>query len=212
VLLDRKRINRWAKWMALTLAIVFAISFVALGVGSGTSGMNWSALWSSISGKKTQTTAASSSDAQIKALQATLATDPNNVDALLGLAKQYESLQQRTQAAQYLERAAALQPTNKDIFLRLGNIYLNTNSLNYTSAVRVMNAYTQIAPTDPQGFLMLGVAQRGVGNSKLAILAWNKYLELAPNGDMAATVKSQIDQMKVTTTVPADASTTTTTG
>ena len=32
----------------------------------------------------------------------------------------------------------------------------------------------------------------------MAILAWNKYLELAPNGDMAETVKAQIEEMKTT--------------
>ena len=35
MLLDRRRIRKWAKWVALLLAVVFALSFLLLGVGYG---------------------------------------------------------------------------------------------------------------------------------------------------------------------------------
>jgi cytochrome c-type biogenesis protein CcmH/NrfG len=211
VLLDRKRINKWAKWIALILAIVFAISFVALGVGSGT-GLNWSDLWGSLSGNKSTSQAAPDTpQGRINALQTQLAADPTNVDIMLGIATQYEQLQQPQMAAQYLEKAATIQPNNVLIFTRLGAIYLAADSKDYASAVRVLTQASALDPTTPAVFLQLGVAQRGAGNTKMAILAWNKYLELAPNGDMAETVKAQILQMTSTTTVPGDASTTATT-
>jgi cytochrome c-type biogenesis protein CcmH/NrfG len=210
VLLDRKRINKWAKWVALILAIVFAISFVALGVGSGT-GLNWSDLWGSLSGNKSSKAAPDSPQGKIAALQTQLAADPTNVDVMLGIATQYEGLKQPKMAAQYLEKAATIRPDDVLIWTRLGRIYLATESLDYTSAVRVWTKASELDATTPAVFLQLGVAERGAGNSKMAILAWNKYLELAPNGDMADTVKAQIAQMTSTTTVPVDASTTGTT-
>ena len=210
MLLDRKRINKWSKWVALILAVVFAISFVALGVGSGT-GLNWSDLWGSLSGKKSSSAAPDTPQGKINALQTQLDADPTNVDLMLSIATQYEQLKQPKMAAQYLEKAATIQPDNALIFTRLGTIYLATDSQDYASAVRVWTKASELDPTTPAVFLQLGVAERGVGNSTMAILAWNKYLELAPNGNMAATVKAQILQMTSSTTVPADASTTATT-
>ena len=211
MLLDRKRINKWAKWVALILAIVFAISFVALGVGSGT-GLNWSDLWGSLSGNKSSSKAAPDTpQGKIAALQTQLAADPTNADIMLGIATQYEDLKQPNMAIQYLEKAATIKPDDVLIWTRLGRIYLAADSLDYTSAVRVWSKASELDSTTPAVFLQLGVAERGAGNSKMAILAWNKYLELAPNGDMADTVKAQIAQMTSTTTVPVDASNTATT-
>ena len=42
MLLDRRRIKKWAKWVALFLAIVFAGGFLFLGVGYGGAGFNLS--------------------------------------------------------------------------------------------------------------------------------------------------------------------------
>ena len=146
MLLDRKRINKWAKWVALILAIVFAISFVALGVGSGT-GLNWSDLWGSLSGNKSSSQAAPDTpQGKIKAMEAQLAADPTNVDLMLGIATQYEELQQPLMAAQYLEKAATLKPDDVLIFTRLGRIYLAADSLDYTSAVRVWTRASEPRP------------------------------------------------------------------
>ena len=45
MLLDRKRINKWAKWVALFLAVVFAAGFLFMGVGYGGAGFNLSSLF-----------------------------------------------------------------------------------------------------------------------------------------------------------------------
>ena len=44
-------------------------------------------------------------------------------------------------------------------------------------------------------YLKLGTAQNSLGHTEAAILAWQKYLQLAPNGDMATVVKDQIDKL-----------------
>lgn len=208
MLLDRKRINKWAKWVALFLAIVFGGGFLFLGVGYGGAGFNVSEAFSC----SNQSTTASSqtADQRVAAYQATLAQNPNDVTALLALATIYQQNDDLKTAASYLEKVIAVDPTQKDVHLRLANIYLNVNVANYESAVTVLNKLTSLDPENPDVYLKLGTAQNSLGRTEAAILAWQKYLQLAPNGDMAAVVKEQIDKLskKATTTSTAGTSTT----
>jgi cytochrome c-type biogenesis protein CcmH/NrfG len=213
VLLDRKRINKWSKRIALALAIVFGLSFVLLGVGSGT-GVNWSDLWTSLSGGTSSTATGAPAD-KIKVYQAQLATDPNNYDALIGIATQYQLLQKLPEAATYYERAIKIKPDQTDPQLKLVAIYLDPSVADNQSAVRVLNQLTTLQPTNAQAFLQLGIAQRNIGNTNAAILAWNRYIALDPNSDMAKTVAEQIKQLTTagsTTTTAAGGATGTTSG
>jgi cytochrome c-type biogenesis protein CcmH/NrfG len=58
--------------------------------------------------------------------------------------------------------------------------------------------------------LKLGSAQNNLGNTQAAVLAWQKYLDLAPNGDMAATVKDEITKLAAQATSTTAGVTTTT--
>ncbi|MHB8867521.1 MAG: tetratricopeptide repeat protein [Thermoleophilia bacterium] len=197
MLLDRKRINRWAKWVALGLAIVFGASFVFMGVGTGID-LDWSALWDW--GGSNQSTSPAGPQERIAVYDATLAADPGNLEALLGAATEYSSLGQPLKAAEYLETAAVAAPDNADIWLRLANIYMSPDSRDYTQAVRVLNQATSLDPNNAQGFLQLGAAERGAGNVNAAILAWNRYLQLEPEGEMADTVRSELSILTPPTT------------
>ncbi|MCZ7663428.1 MAG: tetratricopeptide repeat protein [Thermoleophilia bacterium] len=211
MLLDRKRINKWAKWVALGLAIVFGFSFVAMGVGSGTN-LNWGDLWQSLGGSNGQASPQTAED-RIDEYESMLATNPQDVTALLGLANEYQQLDQPATAAQYLEKAAAVKTDDVDIRMSLAAIYLAPDTRDYQAAVRVLNEATSLDPANAQAFLQLGAAQRGAGNIDGAILAWNKYLQLAPDGEMAGTVKDELAQMtasKTTTTTSATSTTSTT--
>ncbi len=215
MLLDRKRINRWAKWVSLGLAIVFGLSFVFMGVGSGLN-VDWSSLWDAFG---STSAAPQNPDSSVAEYEQALAADPNDLDALLGIATEYESLGQPLQAAPYLERATQLKPDDRELLMRLGEIYLLPDSLDYTAAVRVFNAATLLDSNDATGFLRLGVAERGAGNLSAAILAWNRYLALDPEGDLAETVRAELEAMSPTvttlgstdTTVPAGQGDSTTT-
>lgn len=209
MLLDRKKINKWAKVMAAILAVVFGLSFVALGVGSGVN-LNWSDLWNSI-GKKTQS-GPNTPEQNIKVYAATLQTDPSNEVALLGMATAYRQLQQPVKQAEYLEKLAAVKPTDASIQLQLAAIYMSAEARDYQAAVRVLNKATTLDPANADAFLQLGSALRGAGDTKAAILAWNRYLELAPDGTMAATVKEQLVLLTPATTVTTAGSTPTTSG
>jgi cytochrome c-type biogenesis protein CcmH/NrfG len=197
LLLDRRRIRKWGKWVALFLAIVFAGGFLFLGVGYGGAGFNLSSLFT---GKEKVSENPQTPDEKIAAYEATLQQNPNDTTALLGLATIYQQNDDLKTAASYLEKVIAVDPSQKDVYLRLANLYMNENVADYGSAVTVLNKLTSLDPSNPDVYLKLGIAQRAVGNSKAAILAWQKYLELAPNGDMASVVKDGIAALNTTTT------------
>ncbi len=197
MLLDRKRINRWAKWVALGLAIVFGASFVFMGVGTGID-IDWGSLFTGSGSSKA--TSPSGPQERIAAYDATLATDPSNMDALLGAAADYSSLGQPLKAAEYLEKAAVAAPDNIDIWMRLADIYMSSDGRDYAAAVRVLNQATLLDSNNAQAFLQLGAAERGAGNVSAAILSWNRYLQLEPTGDMADTVRSELSALSPPTT------------
>jgi cytochrome c-type biogenesis protein CcmH/NrfG len=208
LLLDRRRIRKWGKWVALGLAIIFAISFVGIGVG-GNSGNG--SVFESLSCSKQQATADSTPQQKIQAYQTTLASNPNDTTALLGLATQYEGLPQPdyASAAAALERVIAIDPSQKDVYMRLARDYESVT--NYSAAATVLNKATTVDPNNPDIFLQLGIVQNDLGSTKAAVLAWQKYLQLAPNGDMAQTVKDQIAKLTATTTTTASGSSTSST-
>lgn len=212
MLLDRKRINRWARWVALGLAIVFGLSFVFMGVGTGIN-VDWTELWNFVSNNQSNTaTASSGPEDRIKAYETTLATDPNNIVALKGIATEYVALNNPLKAAEYLERAGAAAPDDVEVFLRLGTIYMAPDSRDYVAAVRVLNIASSLDPNNSQTFLQLGAAERGAGNTSAAILAWNRYLQLDPEGQMADTVRAELEAISPTTTTTAASTTSTTSG
>ena len=204
MLLDRRRIKKWAKWIALILAVVFALSFLFLGVGYGGAGFNLSSIFTD----KKSTTATTTVSDQLKSLQAALAANPKDVTSLLAIATIYQDNQDYTTAATYLEKVLTVDPTQKDVYTRLANLYLGSTVNNYQAAATVLNKATEVDPNNPEVYLLLGVAQNGLGQTEAAVMAWSHYLQLDPNGDQAATVKTEIAQLTATTTTPASTSTT----
>ncbi len=211
MLLDRRRINKWAKWVALFLAIVFGGGFLFMGVGYGGAGFNLSEMFTS--GDKTPAEAETPED-KIAAYQDLLAQNPDDVTALLGIATIYQQNDQLGQAAGYLEKALEVDPSQKDLYIRLANIYMNADVSDYNAAIAVLNKATTADPDNPDVYLKLGVAQNSLGRTEAAVLAWQKYLELAPDGDMASVVREQIETLSnraTTTTTSSTAGTATTT-
>jgi len=205
VLLDRRRIRRWAKWIALILAVVFALSFLFLGVGYGGAGFNLSSIFT---GKSNSTTKTTTVTEKVAAFEAALAVNPKDVTALLGLATVYQDNGDLTTAAAYLEKVLVADATQKEVYVRLANLYLDSNVNKYQSAVTVLNKATVADPSNPEVYLLLGVAQNDLGQTQAAVLAWSHYLQLDPNGDQAQTIKDQIQKLTATTTTTSSTSTT----
>jgi cytochrome c-type biogenesis protein CcmH/NrfG len=208
LLLDRRRIKKWAKWIALILAVVFVLSFLLLGVGyGGGAGFNIFNLFSS-NNNTTDTTI--TQDQRISTLLTTLAQNPKDIATMQQLATIYLENNDPTNAAKYLELVIATDPTQKAVYLRLADVYMNSLS-NYSSAVAVLNKLQAIDPENPDVYLQLGLALRSMGNSSAAIMAWQKYLTLAPNGAQAQTIKDAIATLSAAATTTTTSATTSTT-
>jgi cytochrome c-type biogenesis protein CcmH/NrfG len=208
LLLDRRRIRRWAKWVALFLAVIFALSFLFLGVGyGGGAGLNIFDLF----GKKDSTATTLSPDARINALLVTLQQNPNDVTTLLALATAYQQQDDLVSAAAYLEKVIAADPTQKDVYLRLANLYMDQSVSNYSAAAAVLNKGVTVDSQNPDLYLKLGIAQNYLGNTAAALMAWQKYLQLAPNGDMASVIRDQVAKLSAQATTTTSSATTSTT-
>lgn len=210
MLLDRRRIRKWARWVALILAIIFCVGAVGIGVGSGVDGMNVLDALSCSNDNTTNTTAAAD---RIAALLAAVTQNPKDLAALQSLATAYQENGDYTNAVKYLEQAIAVDPTQKTVYLALANIY-ESNLYDYSSAVKLLNRAIAQFPEDPDMYLALGLAQRSAGNASAAVMAWQKYLQLAPNGDQASAIKQAIADIaaQATTTTSTAGTTTTTAG
>ncbi len=221
MLLDRRKIRRWAKWVALALAIIFALSFLFMGVGYGGAGFNISEIFTSGGcSSNTDTTEANTVEEQLAAYDAALKTNPNDTTALLGIANIMRDLYEKGEgdgnqyllvSANYLEKVIAADPSQKEIYMRLAKLYLSSDVNAPDRAVTVLNKAVTVDPSNPDVYLQLGIAQQKVNNTTAAVLAWQKYLELVPTGEMADTIRERIKVLTETTTTT-QASTTTTAG
>jgi cytochrome c-type biogenesis protein CcmH/NrfG len=212
LLLDRRRIRKWAKWVALFLAVIFTLSFLLLGVGyGGGAGMN---IFDLFGKKNSSTNTTLSEDQRIAALKATLLQNPKDVTTLLALATAYQQNNDLNTAATYLEQVIAVDPSQRDVYTRLAGIYMNQAVSNYTGAAAVLNKAISVDPQNPDLFLNLGIAQNKLGNTSAALLAWQRYLSLAPNGAQAPLIREQVDKLTklATTTTTTLGSTSTTSG
>jgi tetratricopeptide (TPR) repeat protein len=64
------------------------------------------------------------------------------------------------------------------------------------AAVEFRKAIDQLSDSEPVIYQMLGSAYEKLNKPKEAVAAYEKYLQLAPNGSYAAAIRSIIDQLK----------------
>lgn len=77
----------------------------------------------------------------------------------------------------------------------IGRVYEDKGQ--YELAAREFQiAIDQLADTEPVIYQLLGAAYEKSGNNKEAIVAYENYLRLAPNGSLAPAVRSIIEQLK----------------
>src|SRR2546430_1352565 len=109
------RLRRHAKIIYVLLALVFAIGFVAFGVGSGSTGIG-DILRGNFGG-------GSSTSSRIKDQQKKIGANPRDIQAYLTLASFYQQDNKDSQAVSTLERAAKVQPKNLDVLNALARTY-----------------------------------------------------------------------------------------
>jgi tetratricopeptide (TPR) repeat protein len=111
------RLRRHAKVMYVLLAIVFALGFVLLGVGSGSNGI--SDALQGFFGQNSGTSLGS----QIDDKQHAVEQSPKNVGLYLDLAGLYQSDGQEAKALATLRKARQVAPNNLDVINRIASIY-----------------------------------------------------------------------------------------
>jgi tetratricopeptide (TPR) repeat protein len=216
LLLDRRKIRRWAKWIALALAIIFALGFLFLGIGFGGAGFNLSELFNG-GCDSGSTTASTETNAELQKWLDAVAADPADTASMLKIAAYYGSLYKASDgtsaesadsAIEYYKKALAVDPNLKETYLTLAKLYIDMGS--YSDAAAILNQATAVDPQNPDVYFYLGRAQKSAGNTGAAILAWQKYLELAPDTKLADSVRTELEKMMAPSTTTTVAPTTTT--
>jgi len=192
MLMDRKRINRWTRWFAILMAIAFALGTVFLGVGSSTGN-----IFSGCSGGTPDSISSSSSiEEREQYYLSQIEQNPQDNISMLALANLYadDTVGRYDDAITWLNNYLATDPKNVDIRLRIADIYLSKTQ-NNDAAVKTLTELTAMAPDNALAYLKLGQAAKAAGQNQTAILAWNRYLQLAPNSEFAATIQEEIAKL-----------------
>jgi len=202
VLLDRKRVKFWQKWIFLFMAILMA-SFLIFGYSGVLQGCS----------NRVGLSQANPYEQQIKELTAKVRANPNDGQAILSLAEAYQahaSTQTTGSSAQsgdyanaiaYYERFLKLKKAQQGATPRasqvqaleaLGQLYVAIGD--WSKVVNVYERLTTLEPKKADYFYSLGVAAQQAGDTQQALLAFTRYLQLAPNSAEAATIKQWMKQ------------------
>jgi tetratricopeptide (TPR) repeat protein len=136
------RLRRQAKWVFVFLALVFAIGFVAFGVGSGSTGIS-DILRGNFFGGGTSTSS------QIKDKQKAIEQNPKDINAYLDLAGIYQQDQKEDQALATLRQAQKVAPKNFDVLNRIAGIYSGRAELARTDAQNAQIEYFNSTVSPP---------------------------------------------------------------
>lgn len=205
MLLDRRRVKFWQKWVFGVMAVLMALWLVSIPVSR----------WVGCGGEQK---AASTLDDRIAALERQIAASPDAVELRLELAEslrrranqQVEGSDGRTadlaaSAAAYeayIKQLARTKGTKAEVkqaerlqvaaLLDLAKVYLTLGD--YKSVTSVYGKLTALRPNDPEYFYDMGRVAINAQDTDTALLAFGRYLELAPDSPEAEQVQKWIDE------------------
>ncbi|HTS73007.1 MAG TPA: hypothetical protein VMG74_04785 [Gaiellaceae bacterium] len=139
------RLRRHAKVMYVVLALVFAVGFVAFGVGSGSTGIS-GALQDLFNGSSG---GGSSVDSRIKSDQKKLAQNPSDAALYTDLATLYQQKNESSAAIRTLEAGAKANPKNLEILGALATAYRQNAEAARTDAQNAQAALNSTFFTQP---------------------------------------------------------------
>ena len=253
------KLRAHAKWVFVLLAVIFAGSFVFLGVGSGSSGIgdllqgNWGDLFGGGSGNSAQVNkdqklidknpkdyaaykdmaAAQASDGKIDAAIATLlrlkAVHPSDVDGLTQLASLYLRKADTARAAAVNAQAESQTTADPSAFApaattpfgkafkslstplstaistasntKFQTAYSNMTAA-YSQAVGAYQGVAKVNPNDPSIQFALAQTAEQAQDTKTAIVAYKRFLKLAPEDPTAPAIRQRIKQLKQQAQLP----------
>jgi len=126
--------------------------------------------------------------------KAALAKNPNDLEALIGLANLEFDSGQWDKAIEYYSRALTIDSKNADVRVDRAIAYHATGKNDI--ARKELLQVTRERPTHKNAWLNLGVVNRDLGDRAEAIRAWERFLELDPQGEHAASVRQEIANLK----------------
>ena len=199
MLLDRKRVKFWQRWVFLIMAILMGGWLVSIPIGraAGCGG--------------TTTSAAQDLDGEIAALQTKAAADPKNAELWGQLGQDLLSrsnLQEQGSSAQTADLQAGAAAYAKYVKLLakkkgaeakrqriaalelLATTYLQQQD--YQQALNIYGQLTDLKPKNERYFFDMGSIAVNAGDTNTALLAFKRFLELAPDSPEAGTVKQWV--------------------
>lgn len=128
-------------------------------------------------------------------LKARIAQNPNDADAVVGLASAYFELKQFNEAIIYYKKALVLKPGDADIYNELGLCYHYTN--NAKEAVRYLEEGIQKNPYHQRIWLTKGFVQAyGMGDLEAARGSWEKAAALNPESQIGKAASEYLAMFK----------------
>jgi tetratricopeptide (TPR) repeat protein len=139
------RLRRHTKWMFVLLALVFAVGFVAFGVGSGSTGVGGLGdIFNSVFGKSS-----SGIDSRISDDQKKLAANRGDVQTAIDLSTLYQQKQENSKALAVLEQTAKVKPKNLDVLNAIAGIERTEAANAKNDAAAAQNELSSRAVTPP---------------------------------------------------------------
>ncbi len=203
MLLDRKRVKFWQKWVFLFMAILMA-SFLIFGYSGVLQGCT----------NRVGLTQTNPAQARVKDLTKQLQADPTNGLKMLALAEAYQlraGTQQKGGAKAQGDYAQALGLYEKFLGLEAaqqgatkteikdnkvkaleGQAQIYSNQGDLAKVVKVYGQLTELRPKNAGYFYDMGFAAQQNGETATALLAFTRFLQLAHNDINAATIKDWI--------------------
>lgn len=117
-------------------------------------------------------------DEAIQDLNKALSLDSTNVNYLHLLADVYLDYFQSRQALQTMKKAAALHPQNLQTQLKLSEFQLILQQ--YEESLKTVDGVLQLSPQNPEGYFMLGMNFKEMGDTARAINSFQQCVELDP--------------------------------
>jgi tetratricopeptide (TPR) repeat protein len=117
--------------------------------------------------------------AQVRELQARLDKNPNDVEALQGLAAMFFQINDFKKSGEYLARYVALRPDDSEALLQLANIHFDGRE--WTKAQELYTRYLSKNPPKADVLSDLGITYRETEQFDRAIELFHQAQELAPD-------------------------------
>jgi len=134
-------------------------------------------------------------DVKAEPLIAKLKTDPNNFSLCIAIADLYRSAHQFKEAAEYFNKALAIDPKNVDIRTTMADCLYYSGDVD--GALAELDKSLSYNPTHPGTLMNVGIIKLKAKNDvDGAIAAWEKLLKTNPNFEQREAVEHMLAKAK----------------